>query len=79
MIPTCLNGSIANFVLFVKNTIITARKRSLRRLCFYTCLSFCPREGGGWWYSSMHHRSHDPPQTDTPPGQTPPWADTPLG
>ena len=24
--------------------IITARKRSLRRLCFYTCLSFCP-----WW------------------------------
>ena len=26
--------------------IITARKRSLRRLCFYTCLSFCPQEGG---------------------------------
>ena len=26
--------------------IITARKRSLRRLCFYTCLSFCPRGGG---------------------------------
>ena len=25
--------------------IITARKRSLRRLCFYTCLSFCPRGG----------------------------------
>ena len=22
---------------------ITARKRSLRRLCFYTCLSFCPQ------------------------------------
>ena len=37
--------------------IITARKRSLRRLCFYTCLPFCsqggclgpgPGPGGGW-------------------------------
>ena len=34
--------------------IVTVRKRSLRRLCFYTCLSFCsqqevsrPRPGGG--------------------------------
>ena len=34
--------------------IVTVRKRSLRRLCFYTCLSFCsqqgvsrPRSGGG--------------------------------
>ena len=26
--------------------IFTARKRSLRRLCFYTCLSFCPYRGG---------------------------------
>ena len=26
--------------------IITARKQSLRRLCFYTCLSFCPQSGG---------------------------------
>ena len=25
-----------------KLPIITVRKRSLRRLCFYTCLSFCP-------------------------------------
>ena len=25
--------------------IFTARKRSLRRLCFYRCLSFCPQEG----------------------------------
>ena len=24
---------------------ITARKRSLRRLCFYRCLSFCPQGG----------------------------------
>ena len=33
--------------------IFTARKRSLRRLCFYTCLSFCPKVGG---YRSMHCR-----------------------
>ena len=33
--------------------LITARKRSLRRLCFYTCLSFCPQVGG---YPSMHCR-----------------------
>ena len=26
-------------------SFITARKRSLRRLCFYRCLSFCPGEG----------------------------------
>ena len=30
---------------------ITARKRSLRRLCFYTCLSFCQQRG---CYASMH-------------------------
>ena len=28
-------------------SVITARKPSLRRLCFYTCLSFCPRGRGG--------------------------------
>ena len=35
-------------------SIITARKRSLRRLCFYTCLSFCSQGRG--WYTSMHYR-----------------------
>ena len=30
-------------------SIITARKRSLRRLCFYTCLSFSPQAGYAWW------------------------------
>ena len=25
--------------------VVTARKRSLRRLCFYRCLSFCPQRG----------------------------------
>ena len=33
--------------------LVTACKRSLQRLCFYTCLSFCPQ---GWWYPSMHCR-----------------------
>ena len=40
---------------------ITARKRSLRRLCFYTCLSFCsqgrgclgPEGGWGVWPGGM--------------------------
>ena len=38
----------------LQRNIINVRKRSLRRLCFYTCLSFCsrgevsrPRPGGG--------------------------------
>ena len=31
----------------LKNIFI-ARKRSLRRLCFYRCLSFCPQGGRGW-------------------------------
>ena len=30
----------------VPKLIFTARKRSLRRLCFYRCLSFCPQGGG---------------------------------
>ena len=28
--------------------IITARKQSLQRLCFYTCLSLCSQIGGVW-------------------------------
>ena len=36
--------------------VFTARKRSLRRLCFYTCLSV--HTGG--WYPSMHCRSPGP-------------------
>ena len=30
---------------FLFYILVTARKRSLRRLCFYTCLSFCPQGG----------------------------------
>ena len=33
--------------LHFMNSSFTARKRSLRRLCFYTCLSFCSQGGGG--------------------------------
>ena len=42
----------------LRTRIIIARKRSLRMLCFYTCLSFC-QQGGGYpsincrWYPSM--------------------------
>ena len=54
-----------NYVECVKNVeFITARKRSLRRLCFYTCLSFCPR-GGGWYSPQVRHLRE---QTPPPPG-----------
>ena len=33
------------------HVFITAHKRSLRRLCFYTCLSLCP---WGWGVVSQH-------------------------
>ena len=42
--------------------LFTARKRSLRRLCFHRCL--CPRGGGGSLAGGMW--------------QTPPWADAPT-
>ena len=42
-----LNTFIA---MIVKSIVvfITARKRSVRRLCFYRCLSFCPQGGHAW-------------------------------
>ena len=54
-------------------TIITVRKQSLQRLCFYTCQSFCSQGGGG----------DNPPGRHTPLGRHPqagtphPWAGTP--
>ena len=30
----------------IANELVTVRKRSFRRLCFYTCLSVCPQGGG---------------------------------
>ena len=43
--------------------IFTARKRSLRRLCFYTCLPFCSWGGS----ASVHAGIPYPPGADTPP------------
>ena len=60
----------------------TARKRSLRRLRFYTCLSFCPH-GGVCLSACCAGISYPPdqappweqttPQEQTPPNQAPPW------
>ena len=63
--------------------IITPRKRSLRRLCFYTCLSFCPQRGGlprcMLGYHPPQSRPLPPDQTHTPWEQTPPWTRHPPG
>ena len=52
--------------------LVTARKQSLRRLCFHRCLSVC--QGAS---APLHARVHTP-WADTPWADTP-WADTPLG
>ena len=52
--------------------IITARKRSLRRLCFYTCLSVILFTGWGL-PGQVHPRAGTPPGRYTPlPGRYPP-------
>ena len=48
-----------------EHDIITARKRSLRRLCFYLCLSVILFTGGGW--SASVHAGIHPPGADHPP------------
>ena len=45
---------ISSIIMHSSLDVITARKRSLRRLCFYTCLSV---HRGGGWYPSMPCRS----------------------
>ena len=61
-----------NFLIILVD-IFTARKRSLRRLCFYTCLSFCPQGG-----SASVHAGRPPPWEQTPPpGADPPRPGTP--
>ena len=69
--------SYSNAYLFIlcfqpMHNIITAHKWSLQRLCFYTCLSFCP-QGGSTWVGTPH-----PPGRYTP-RQVHPWAGTPPG
>ena len=57
--------------------MITACKRSLRRLCFYTCLSFCSQRGVS---ASVHAGIHTPPWEQTfPRSRNPPGADTLMG
>ena len=47
--------------------VITAHKRSLRRLCFYGCLSFCPQGGLPQCMLGYHTPwGADPPGPDTP-------------
>ena len=55
------NTSTENSSLQV--ALVTARKRSLRRLCFYTCLSFCPQ--GGLPQCML---GYPPPPRAEPPG-----------
>ena len=60
----------------VRNSVIfTAHKRSLQRLCFYTCLSV---HGGEYRYTSQAGTPHSPRQVHSP-GQVHPtsWAGTP--
>ena len=54
-------------LILERKLIITASKRSLRRLRFHTCLSV---HGKCVWQTL-------PPRADTHPGRHPPWADTP--
>ena len=49
---------------------ITARKRSLQRLCFYTCLSFCPWRGEVCPQCML---GYHPPGTRQPPGAGTPY------
>ena len=61
--------------------LVTVRKRSLRRLCFYTCLSFCSQGGSASVHAGIPPPHLPPPGTrhppdQTPPEQTPPWDQT---
>ena len=57
----------------VHHNVITVRKRSLRRLCFYTCLSVILFTGVG--VSVKVHAGIHPLGADTPS----PWGQTPPG
>ena len=52
--------------------IVTARKRSLRRLCFYRCVSV---HTGGGWYPSMHCRWYPSMPCSRSPGR---WGGIPA-
>ena len=52
--------------------VINARKRSLRRLCFYTCLSFCP-QGRVVSQHAPQVTWPNPPGQVHPPGSSACW------
>ena len=84
MAGTCMAGSMhGRGCLIMINTllleIITIHKRSMWRLCFYTCLSFCPQQGGCLPQCMLGYTpspGRNPPGRH-PLGQIPPWEDTP--
>ena len=59
-------------------SFITARKRSLRRLCFYTCLSVILFTGGGVPTTGTPRAGTHPHRAGTSPRQVPPRAGTPT-
>ena len=59
-------------------TIFTAHKQSLRRLCFYTCLSVILFTGGSTWAGTPPGTRYTPPVPGTPRDQVHPQAGTPL-
>ena len=67
-------------ICMLLHAIFTARKRSLRRLCFYTCLSVILFTWGvclsACWDSSPHPQEQTPLGADTPRSRHP-GADTP--
>ena len=74
------SGQLAfDWKAFFCSILFTARKRSLRRLCFYTCLSFILFTGGvclsACWDTTPEQTP--PPRSRHPLEQTPPGADTP--
>ena len=56
----CLPDVVINLNLWPKSFVVTARKRSLRRLCFHRCLSV-HREGRGYLSSGGGLCGGDPP------------------
>ena len=60
------------------DALITTRKRSLRRLCFYICLSvFLFMEEAGTWAGTPQYQVHPLQDQVHPPGRYTPWGQVP--
>ena len=72
VVVTEAGGKHPGMLSCIFQTFITARKRSLRRLCFYMCPSFCPPGGeylAGTPPTRYTHRNQvQPLGPGTPPG-----------